>query len=110
MVPGWSEAGNIVIYGFSDISPYRDFQSRYQSVLMPYPLVRPFLEDQLSGGDPGLKLIVLDATGPSESPLNVTTMQCVLDSLRGKRSMTAISNSLEWRDALQAYGLNEAVC
>ena len=55
-----------VIYGFSDKGPYDSFCTNSQQALKPYPLVKGYLRNQMEAPGDSLKLVVIDAAGPSE--------------------------------------------
>ena len=68
------------IYGFSDKGSYDKFCTNSQQALKPYPLVTGYLRNQIDAPDDSLKLVVLDAAGPSEAYLHAATMEVVLEA------------------------------
>ena len=68
------------IYGFSDKRPYDKFCVNSQLALKPYPLVKGYLRNQIDAPDDSLKLVVIDATGPSEPYLRAATIEAVLEA------------------------------
>lgn len=79
-----------LVFGFSDKPFYDEFASKSKLLLMPYPLVKGYLKNQMeaaTGDDDSkqadangslLSLVVVDAPGPSADVIYATTMEAVL--------------------------------
>lgn len=79
-----------LVFGFSDKPFYDEFSSKSKLLLMPYPLVKGYLKNQLeaaAGDDDSkqanakgtlLNLVVVDAAGPDADVIYATTMDAVL--------------------------------
>ncbi|MDA8562992.1 hypothetical protein N9L06_00920 [Mariniblastus sp.] len=79
-----------LIFGFSDKPFYDEFASKSKLLLLPYPLVKGYLKNQLeaaTGDDDSkqanangalLSLVVVDAAGPEADVIYATTMEAIL--------------------------------
>lgn len=98
-----------VVFGFSDKPQYDAFMSHCSVALTPYPLVKGYLKNQIdadSNADShGLKLIVLDAVGPTTAVHYAATMQDVLESFDGKQDSVAVSYRLVLDEASESFQL-----
>ena len=75
------------VYGFTNREAYDRFRNDSQSPWRPYPLVRRHLERMLT--QPGLQLVVLDASGPNEPSLATGTAEAVLAAqVNGAQELT----------------------
>ena len=96
-------AYGVVVYGFTDEVGYRAFMANSQRLLMPYPLVKTYLRDQLSDHATDLKLVVVDAPGPHELHVKAVTMQAVLTALEEKSTHITATHDLEYVPADDSY-------
>lgn len=96
-------AYGVVVYGFTDEVGYRAFMANSQKLLMPYPLVKTYLRDQLSDHGTDLKLVVVDAAGPQELQVKAVTMQAVLNALEAKSTHMTATHDLEYVPADDSY-------
>lgn len=102
-------AHSTVIYGFSDAPIYKEFMANSGVPLMPYPLVKTYLREQLSdldGETEAVKLVVIDAVSPVEPSINAVTMQAVLSAFEEQSTQMAATHGLEFVDATNAYRLH----
>lgn len=99
------QVGAIVLYGFSDKPEYDDFISSNESALMPYPLVRGYLERSLDNSL--LQLIVLDAEFSQQSHLRAATFDDVLDSFRNNAPTVRVTHQLMIDTESAAYRIEE---
>ena len=95
------------IYGFSEKDPYDKFCVNSQLVLTPYPLVKGYLQNQASTPDDGLKLVVIDATGPREPYLHAATMQAVLEAQENRMTHVTTAYRLVFDREAEAYSVEE---
>ncbi len=91
------------IYGFSDKGPYDKFCAHSQQALKPYPLVKRYLRNQLDAPDDSLKLVVLDAAGPSEAYLDAATIEAVLEAQESHVAHVTAAYRLTFDEAANAY-------
>ena len=96
------------IYGFSDKGPYDQFCSNSPLALTPYPLVKVYLRAQAGTTDDGLKLVVVDATGPREPYLRAATMAAVLEAQENRAPHVNAAYRLIFDPESNAYRLEEA--
>jgi hypothetical protein len=99
------QIGASVLYGFSDKPEYDDFISSNESALMPYPLVRGYLERSLDNSL--LQLIVLDAEFSQQSHLRAATFDDVLDSFRNNAPTVRVTHQLMIDTESAAYRIEE---
>jgi hypothetical protein len=95
------------IYGFSDKDAYDKFCVNSQLVLTPYPLVKGYLRNLIGAPDDGLKLVVVDAAGPSESCLQAATMQVVLEAQENRMTHVTTAYLLVFDQEAEAYRVEE---
>jgi hypothetical protein len=91
------------IFGFSDKPAYDRFCQNCSVAVTPYPLVQRYLRERCDEVDATVKLVVIDAVGPSEMVLHATTMDCVLAALESKAASLTPSFSLRFDSEFQAY-------
>jgi hypothetical protein len=96
------------IYGFSDKGPYDKFCMNSRQALTPYPLVKVYLRDQAGATGDGLKLVVIDATGPREPYLHGATMEAVLEAHENRMTHVAAAYRLVFDQEANAYRVEEA--
>ena len=95
------------IYGFSNRGSYEKFCMNSQLALKPYPLVKRYLREQSVALGDGLKLVVVDASGPCEPCLNAATMEAVLEAQENRTThMTTVYRLLFDQEA-NAYRVAE---
>ena len=70
------------IYGFSNKTRFDSFCMNSEQMLIPYPLVVGYLQNQIEEAGDGLTLVVLDATGPSAPTIYAATMEDVLTAIQ----------------------------
>ncbi len=96
------------IYGFSDKGPYDQFCRNSSLALTPYPLVKVYLREQAGAPGDGLKLVVIDATGPGEPYLHAATMEAVLEAQENRTTHVNTAYQLVFDQEVNAYRLEEA--
>ncbi len=96
------------IYGFSDKDIYDKFCTNSQRPLKPYPLVKGYLRNQIAAAGDGLKLVVIDASGPREPDLPATTMEAVLEAQEGRATELTVAYRLMFDPRANAYRVEEA--
>jgi hypothetical protein len=95
-----------VIYGFSDKVPYDKFCAKSQQALKPYPLVNVYLRNQIEAPD-SLKLVVIDAAGPSEPYLHAATIEAVLEAHESRAAHVIATYRLTFDEEANAYRVDE---
>ena len=103
-----AETECVTIYGFSDKGPYDRFCSNSPLALTPYPLVKVYLRAQAGTTGDGLKLVVVDATGPREPYLRAATMAAVLEAQETHAPHVSAAHRLIFDPEANAYRLEEA--
>lgn len=91
------------IYGFSDKRPYDKFCANSQLALKPYPLVKGYLRNQIDAPGDSLKLVVIDATGPSEPYLRAATIEAVLEAQESHATHVTAACRLTFDEEVNAY-------
>lgn len=97
----------LAIYGFSDKEPYDQFCAHSQRALKPYPLVKGYLRNQVEAQSDGLKLVVLDAAGPSEPYLDAATMEAALEAQESRAAHLTAAYRLTFDEEAGAYRVDE---
>jgi len=95
------------IYGFSDKGPHDKFCANSQRALKPYPLVKGYLRNQIDAPGDSLKLVVIDATGPSESYLRAATICAVLEAQESHAAHVTAAYRLTFDAGANAYRVDE---
>jgi hypothetical protein len=95
------------IYGFSDKGPYDKFCANSQQALTPYPLVKVYLRSQADAPGDGLKLVIVDAAGPSEPDLHAATMAAVLEAHVNRTAHVTAAHHLMFDREANAYRVQE---
>jgi hypothetical protein len=95
------------IYGFSDKGPYDKFCANSQLALKPYPLVNGYLRSQIDAPDDCLKLVVIDAVGPSEPCLHAATIEAVLEAHETHAAHVTAAYRLTFDEEANAYRVDE---
>ena len=96
------------IYGFSDRGAYDRFCANSELVLQPYPLVTGYLRNQIDALGDCLKLVVLDASSPSEPDLQAATMEAVLEVHENRASEVNAGYRLTLDEESDGYRVEEA--
>ena len=96
------------IYGFSDKGPYDEFCTNTDQKLTPYPLVKGYLRNQVGALGDRLRLVVLDAPGPTEPCIHAATMEAVLEAQEKRASQVAVTYRLILDREADAYRVEEA--
>ena len=96
------------IYGFSHKTPYEKFRANSTLSLTPYPLVKFYLRDQVGGPENKLRLVVVDASGPSEPVLRAATMEAVLEAQENGTTRVSTRHRLNFDADISAYRLEES--
>jgi hypothetical protein len=96
-----------VIYGFSDKGPYDKFCTNGQQALRPYPLVKGYLRNQMEAPSDSLKLVVIDAAGPSERYLQAATFEAVLEAQESRAAHVAAAYRLTFDEEANAYQVDK---
>ena len=76
--------------------------------MTPYPLVKVYLRAQAGTTGDGLKLVVVDATGPREPYLRAATMAAVLEAQESHTPHVNTAYRLIFDPEANAYRLEEA--
>ena len=97
-----------VIYGFSDKGPYDKFCTNSQQAIKPYPLVKGYLRNQMEAPGDSLKLVVIDAAGPSEPNLHAATIEAVLEAQESRAAHVTAAYRLVFEQQAEAYRVEEA--
>ncbi len=92
-----------VIYGFSKKSRYDAFLLNSPVALMPYPLVKRFLEDQMAASAGTLQLVVVDAKSAHESVLLASTYHSILAALTSGEGTVQTTHRLVLDEAAEQY-------
>ena len=92
-----------VIYGFSDKGPYDKFCTNSQQALKPYPLVKGYLRNEMEAPGDSLKLVVIDAAGPSEPYLHAATIEAVLEAQESRAAHVTAAYRLTFDEEANAY-------
>ena len=100
-IPGGPEYE--AIYGFSSKQSYDLFRADSELTLIPYPLVKGYLKNQIAESADTVRLVVVDAAGPQETELIAATMNSVLEAQEEKANQVAISFRLTLDQESQAY-------
>ena len=103
VVPLDAGMGCSAIYGFSDKGPYDKFCVNSQLALKPYPLVKVYLRNQIDAPGDGLKLVVIDAAGPSEPYLHAATLKAVLEAQETHAAHVTAAYGLTFDEEANAY-------
>ena len=106
MLPPESNLECSRIYGFSDKEPYDAFCADSEMALTPYPLVKGYLRNELSGPD-GLKLVVVDAAGPRDPYLHAATMEAVLEAHEKGMAHVIAAYQLVFDEQAEAYRVED---
>ncbi|MDA7663020.1 hypothetical protein N8550_03355 [Pirellulaceae bacterium] len=104
-----SDADCVCVYGFSEKSIFDQFVKNSPQALTPYPLVKGYLSSQIEtahstetdGGCP--KLVILDATEPSQPRLSATTMASALRAQEEKTKQVPVEFELFFDSATNSY-------
>ena len=99
--------GCSAIYGFSDKGPYDRFCANSQLALKPYPLVKGYLRNQMEAPGDSLKLVVIDAAGPSEPYLHAATIEAVLEAQESRAAHVTAAYRLTFDEEANAYRVDE---
>lgn len=94
VVQAGSENQPTAIYGFSGKPGYDIFWKAQSEALMPFPLVRLYLQNQIDLDSDSLRLVVLDATSPEQEILQAATFQAVLEAFRQNSDSVSVSHQL----------------
>ncbi len=97
-----------LIYGFSDKGHYDKFCANSELSLKPYPLVKGFLRNQIDALGDVLKLVVMDATGPSEPHLHAATLQAALEAQENRTTSVCAGYRLMLDQETGTYTLEVA--
>ncbi len=106
VVPFYAGLECSAIYGFSDKGSYDKFCANSQLALKPYPLVKGYLRKQIDAPD-GLKLVVIDATGPSEPCLHAATFEAVLEAQESRAAHVTAAYRLAFDEEANVYRVDE---
>jgi len=91
------------IYAFTNKVPYDVFCKNSPLGLTPYPLVKRYLQEQCSGTDNSIKLVIIDATDPSEAKLKAVSMRSVLETMDDETKPLVASYTIHLDQASKAY-------
>lgn len=97
------------IYGFSSKESYDLFCAKSDQPLMPYPLVRGYLKNQIADSGDMVQLVVVDAAGPQYPQVNAATMNSALEAAEQKANQVTLSFRLTLDRESQAYCVEKAL-
>ena len=97
------------IYGFSSKESYDLFCANSDLPLIPYPLVKGYLKNQIADSGDTVQLVVVDAAGPKETQLNAATMNSVLEAVKQNANQVTVSFSLRLDRESQAYRVEKVL-
>lgn len=95
------------IYGFSDKPSYDRFRRNSQLAVKPYPLIKGYLRNQIEAASGHLKLVVIDAAGPSELCLHAVTMEAALEAQASCAANVTTAYRLAFDEVANAYRVQE---
>ena len=96
------------VYGFSDAGCYERFRSNSVLQTRPYPLVKAYLQTQVSAANGILSLFVLDAKGPDDHVLRASTMQAVLDAHENPGTDVIVTHQLVFNQQTNFYEMEDS--
>ena len=97
------------IYGFSSKESYDLFCANSDHPLIPYPLVKEYLKNQIADSGDTVQLVVVDAAGPQETQVNAATMNSVLEAMKQNANQVTLSFRLMLDRESQAYRVENAL-
>lgn len=97
------------IYGFSSKESYDVFCANSDHPLIPYPLVKGYLKNQIADSGDTVQLVVVDAAGPQETQVHVATMNSVLEAVEQNANQVTLSFRLKLDRKSQAYCVEKAL-
>ena len=97
------------IYGFSSKKSYDLFCANSDQPLMPYPLVKGYLKNQIADAGDAVQLVVVDAAGPQETQVHAATMNSVLEAVEQNANQVMLSFRLILDRESQAYRVEKAL-
>jgi len=103
VVPPSLDGMCVPIYAFSGKGPYDKFCQNTEQQLRPFPLVKAYLRNQAETAGEGLKLVVIDATGPCEPCVHAATMEAVLAAHENRTAQVTAAHSLVFDQNANAY-------
>ena len=95
------------LYGFSDKVPYDLFRASSELALTPFPLVKVYLRTLLETGSENLHLVIVDATGPTNTTIRAATMEAVLEAHIAQSSSVLAEYSLTLDIEANGYRVDE---
>ena len=97
------------IYGFSSKESYDLFIANSDLPLIPYPLVKGYLKNQIAESGDTVHLVVVDAAGPQETELIAATMNSVLEAVKQNANQVTLSLRLMLDRESQDYRVEKAL-
>ena len=107
LLPSEGQSEGVIIYGFSDKPPYDRFCENSDLELTPYPLVKGYLQNQLSEAGTHFRLVAVDAEGPDDEWLHAVTMQTALEAQQQSIDHVAISAHLRLDRTTMLYRIED---
>lgn len=107
-----TDANCVCVYGFSDKPIYDTFLKSVSQLLTPYPLVKGFLQREITEGEEAatlghsMRLVVLDAAHLSQPILKVATMVAVLRAMQENEKQVPVEYELAYEAGTQSYRLS----
>lgn len=101
----------VCVYGFSDKPIYDSFLKSVSQLLTPYPLVKGFLQREITEGEEAatlghsMRLVVLDAADLSQPILKVATMAAVLRAMQENEKQVPVEYELAYDVGSKRYRL-----
>jgi hypothetical protein len=92
-----------VIFGFSDKQRYDAFQHASPLALMPYPLVKGYMQNQIAQDPEQLRLVALDANTPQQETVEAATFTDIVESFQLGLDSVPISYRLDYDPASKGY-------
>ena len=110
------------IFGFSNKPFYDTFTSECDLALMPYPLVKGFLKNQIEASQAALNakdaepfqdgsysqnLVIVDAAGPAAEVVYAVTMSSILEAFESKSKQLLASHLFRFDTKSSSYQMEE---
>ncbi len=95
-------------YGFSNKDRFDTFISNSPLHLVPHPLVKVHLRNDLEAQGVDLTLVVIDASGPGDSEIVAATIEVVLQAHEDQLSQIIAAYRMTFDQKTETYQVNEA--
>ena len=100
-----------VIYAFTNKSHYDTFlkNSGSHAELLPYPLIKGYMQGQIDADVGSLKLVAIDCESPTQTQICAVTMLAIIRALELKNDSIEISHTLTLDADCQQYHVDAVV-